>query len=185
MNNNELEILAKLIIPALFLIAWALNQVLNKEAQQPPAGPLPRRPPGGLPPAPMPGQRPAPREVIWQESPPPPPRREPMAGPDEIIILGSETKPLRPSPAVPVRRRRSRSAPPAPPKPEPPRPAISAARPPAPPPPPPIAVLVFPSLAKVREALSSPARLREAILLREIFDKPLALRGRDASQPRG
>jgi hypothetical protein len=176
MNQNQLEILAKLIIPALFLLAWALNQVLNKEAPAPPAGPLPRRPPGGLPPAPMPGQRPAPREVIWQETAPPPPRREPMAGPDEIIILGSETRPARPAPVVPVRRRRPRSAPPAPPKPEPPKPTLATDRPAAPIIPPPSPATVDPALAAIRQALTSPARLRQAFLLREILDRPLTLR---------
>lgn len=178
MNNPQLEALAKLILPALFfVIAWALNQVLSRDAAQLPGGMRPPRPPGGLPPAPMPGDR-AGREVIWQEAPPPIPRREPMAGPDEIIIIGTETRPARTGPVVPVRRRRSRSnqaaARPAP-VPPAPRPEASptpaAARVPLP-------VRAAPvNLARLRASLASPERLREAFMLQEILGRPVALRG--------
>lgn len=178
MNNAQFEALAKLILPALFfVIAWALNQVLNREAA-PGGGMRPARPPGGLPPAPLPGDRGG-RDLIWQEAAPPLPRREPMAGPDEIIIIGSETRPPRGGPVVPVRRRRP---PPtaAPARPEPPRPVA---------PPPslapsaataePLPSKVVPrsaTLGALRETLMSPTRLRDALMLREILDPPVALR---------
>jgi hypothetical protein len=198
--RNDLEILIKLIIPAIVLIGWAINQVSNREAPAPPRRPFPPGPPpppgGGLPPAPMPGERAGPREVIWTEAPPPPPRRELPAGPDEILILGTETRPVKPPPPSPGRPsvsprsrspRRPRAA-------QPPRPELSRPRPglagdlargpdtlPAAPEPPAARSpdrLTAPALdpAQLRAAIASPARIREAIVLNELLQPPLSVR---------
>ncbi len=108
MNNNAIEVLMKLIVPAIFLIAWALNQLFNKESPASPnrSGPsLGPRSGGGLPPAPRPGPRNAeeqgrnPATLRWPKDA----TNDPMAraggsqpaGSDEIIILGTETRPPR------------------------------------------------------------------------------------------
>jgi hypothetical protein len=195
--NKDFEILIKLIVPALVLIAWAINQMTSKEAPPVPKRPPlpPGRPPGGLPPAPMPGERLGPREVIWTEAPPPPPRRELPAGPDEIIILGTETRPVRPSSGRPTtqprargpRRPRPAQAPrPEPPRPKPPLsspvtttglgPTSAEAQRPAP-------LLDRPQSAGIdldvlRAALASPSRIREVMMLNEILQPPRALRPR-------
>jgi len=114
--NNNFEILAKLIVPAFFLIVWALNQILNKEAPATPArGSRPVGPPGGRPPTPAPASPPKrkqnaeerafatadPKSGAWVSSPDA--RGNPpivLAGDDEVIILGSETV-RRPPPAKP------------------------------------------------------------------------------------
>lgn len=195
MNQNNLEFLIKAVIPALVMIVWAISQVMNREAPQPPpgrGGPWPNRPPGGLPPARMPGEGAGPREVIWQEGPPPPPRREPAAGPDEILILGTETRPVRPAPPGPPRRtRRPRPAQAGAPRPEPARPKSSSlvgdrsaatslkSAPGTPEPSPATAAprdAVAPRAAGFREALADPARLRDALVLGEVLGTPLALR---------
>lgn len=212
MNNNEL--LIRLIIPALFLLAWALNQVMNKDArpEPPQRGPLPDPFRNRLPPA----QRPAGGTFVerFERTAPPPPRPSPMMRPgEEIVIVETETRPLRPpsaatatpTPSRPGRRNRNprRPQPATPPsgtaakKGEPARqstlsnlatgltgapvnvpvggingmsPGIADADP-----------RLFnqsPALDELRDAIASPDRIRQAILLNEILQPPLALRGR-------
>ncbi len=92
--NNNIEGLFKLLVPAIFLILWALNQIFNKEgtpARSRPGtgGPLGPRP-GGLPPAPRPLDRSIAtgREPSRPSTPPPGGSR---ARDDEIVIIQSET----------------------------------------------------------------------------------------------
>lgn len=118
--------LLKLVIPAIFLIVWAVGQLLNREAAKPPRPPRPRAA-GGLPPRPdlAPRPREAPRlpepTMRWgdqEESKPPSiparpllePRRT-VGDPDEIVILGSETGPPRAAPHRPAARGSSRPRP--------------------------------------------------------------------------
>jgi hypothetical protein len=110
--NNKFEILAKLIVPAFFLIVWALNQIFNKETPATPArGNRPVGPPGGgRPPGPPqpPKQREEdrafaaadPKSGVWTSSASSPRDNSPVviAGDDEIVILSSETV-RRPPPA--------------------------------------------------------------------------------------
>lgn len=122
--NNDLDALLKLIIPAIFLIVWAISQLANREEPQPKPRPLPRGG-GGLPPRPLPGPRPreagGPREqppMRWGEPAEPlatvPQEPEPRRGPappDEIVILGTEIRPPRPTPHRPASRGSSRPRP--------------------------------------------------------------------------
>jgi hypothetical protein len=96
---NNVEELLKLLIPAFFLVLWALNQLLNKESNAPQA---PGRP-GGL--GPRPGVPPTPRPAMERprEVPVPPrPQTTPAGRDDEIVILRSET--VRPPAPGNVRR---------------------------------------------------------------------------------
>jgi hypothetical protein len=87
-----------------------------------------------------------------------PPRiREPLPPPERIII--TEAVPLPPSPAAPEWQ---------PPPPAEPRHPPQGAKP----------TVVNPALAQVLPLLRSPQGLRSAIVLREIFDRPLCQRGR-------
>jgi hypothetical protein len=94
--NNNIELLIRLIIPALFLVAWALNQALNKEAPPPPParGPLPDPFRNRLPPA----QRPPGTliERLERTAPPPRPATPSLRPGQEIVIVESETRSLRP-----------------------------------------------------------------------------------------
>lgn len=96
MNNNNVDILIRLIIPALFLLAWALNQVLNKEAPpQPQRGPNPdpfrnRLPPAQRPPGTL-------LERLERTAPPPPKPAPPLRPGQEMVIVESESRPSRPS----------------------------------------------------------------------------------------
>lgn len=93
---NNVEELLKLLIPAFFLVLWALNQLLNKDTNAPGApgraGAAPVARPGGLPPAPRPMER-------AREAPAPSrPASKPTAGPgrdNDIIILPPDN--VRPS----------------------------------------------------------------------------------------
>jgi hypothetical protein len=120
MNMNKFELLAKLIVPAFFLIVWALNQIFNKETPATPArGNRPVGPPGGRPPAPKPPPKrneedrafatADPKSGAWT-SPSDSRASKPvvLAGDDEVIILSSDTV-RRPPPAKP----RTQSSPPA------------------------------------------------------------------------
>ena len=165
---RNMDALFKLVVPAIFLLFWALGQVLNKEVKPPPRpipGPPPPLPPGGQNPVAEPFRPPAP------------------ARPPEILILETRTgnEPTRPGRS----RRGTRARPPAP-APAAPRPGLvtlsakldapapaathEAARV-APVPP-------HPSLTALREALTTPERTRQALLVAEILGPPVALRSR-------
>ena len=90
---NKFELIAKLIVPAFFVIVWIINQLTNKETPATPVrGGRPVGPPGARPPAP-PLQSEEdrafatadPRTGAWPQNRPPA-----AAGPDEIVILGTE-----------------------------------------------------------------------------------------------
>lgn len=107
--NGNMEILFKLFFPAIVLIAWALNQVLNKETVATPNRGQPLGPrPGGLPPAP----RPLERKVA--NSPYGPGRSTSSSAPgrtsldDEIIIIRAEN--VRPASNAPARPQARRTA---------------------------------------------------------------------------
>ncbi len=100
---QNLHVLYQLLIPALFLVLWALNQLFNKEAagaNRPGGGLGPR--PGGAPPTPRPRPRPAHQ---------PEPIGARPAGEDEIMILESEPRRLAESrrPSNAPNRKPSRS----------------------------------------------------------------------------
>lgn len=221
--------LLKLIIPAIFLIVWALGQLLNREKAnpQPQPRPIPREG-GGLPTRPE--LAPRPREpsrlpeptMRWgdlettaepiPERPVAKPRRT-TAESEEIVILGSEIGPPRASPHRPAARGSSR------PRPAPglePRRSRRASTPVRPEPTPepkrtlgklgelatsvqPLAIddassslggstsaemSVSPDRGSapkgewIRAALTSPERVREALILNEVLGPPLARRPR-------
>jgi hypothetical protein len=101
--NNKFEILAKLIVPAFFLIVWALNQILSKETPATPArGNRPVGPPGGRPapakPKPKPNEEDRafaaadPKSGAWVSASDSRGNKPVvLAGDDEVLILGSET----------------------------------------------------------------------------------------------
>lgn len=112
----DLGDLLKLIVPAIFLVIWALNQIFGREqaaanGRPPTLGPRP----GGLPPAPRP--------PVSQEIPPGWARGQDFsnrgqsaasstANPDEVFVIRAEpTRPPAPASASapPTRRGRSRS----------------------------------------------------------------------------
>lgn len=196
--NNNIDNLFRLLVPAIFLVLWALHQLFNKENAPPPTN----RPGGGL--GPRPGGPPRPatdygREVPYRDptGPVPGPTRAASSAPeDEIVIIRSETarpagvgggpprdarRPPRPRPSRPGRGSREprREAPE-------PRPGPEAPVPATPPPPTtggpasPILIGLAPPLSadELRRALTSPSRIREAILVNEILQPPKALRGR-------
>jgi hypothetical protein len=112
--NNKFEVLAKLIVPAFFLIVWALNQILSKETPATPArGNRPVGPPGGR----TPQQKPRPKQTEEDRAfATTDPKSSSSAwgsqtgargnqsivtvGDDEVVILGTETV-RRPPPARP------------------------------------------------------------------------------------
>lgn len=107
--NNNVELLIRLIIPALFLLAWALNQVLNKEVRPapPPRGPVPDPFRNRLPPA----QRPAAGTLLerLERTAPPPPRPSPALNPgQEFVIIETESRPSRSPSAAPTPSRAGR-----------------------------------------------------------------------------
>lgn len=190
--------LLKLVIPAIFLVIWAVNQLLGKEeVTAPPRGqPIGPRP-GGLPPAPRP---PVSRDVSqgWPSpaSSPAPPQVKPKApstDTDDIFVIRGDADPfVRPGRGQASARRQSRTRPAAPPKaPEPAAPKRLATPLPtglitAPidvklnaqsfantPPPQPLTAPAHP----LAELIRSPGRLREALLLNEILGPPRSLRG--------
>ncbi|MFO0959458.1 MAG: hypothetical protein U0800_18830 [Isosphaeraceae bacterium] len=191
--------LLKLIIPAIFLVIWAVNQLLGKEeVTAPPRGQPVGPRPGGLPPAPRP---PVSREVP-QGWPSPsaaatPPRAKPkadaFADSDDIFVIRGDGDPfVRPAPKPSIHRRAARSRPAAAPKaPEPAAPKRLGA-------PLPTGLTNTPIDVKLNERTStstpaieplttpphplaelirSPGRLREALLLNEILGPPRSLRG--------
>lgn len=208
--NNNLDNLFKLLVPVVFMILWALNQLFNKENAPQQAG----RPSGGL--GPRPGSQPGSPALRSSPAPSRPeglgprpsfPTTQPDSSPvgdDEIMILRSESiqPPVGPkvTPREPREPRRSRGRPvragesrPARPvrSPEPrPLPSQAPALTPATPPPStsdsPILIGVPPQLsaARVQQALNHPARVREAYLVSEILRPPVALRGRPGTRDR-
>src|SRR5690349_21596090 len=87
---NNFDVLARLIIPGIFVVIWLLNQLFNKEVN-PPANRTPLGPrPGGLPPAPRPGERSTGGEPTMRFSSTSPPRRA-----DDVVVIRAE--PTRPS----------------------------------------------------------------------------------------
>jgi hypothetical protein len=189
MGNNELF---KLIVPAVLLLVWALNQLFNKEVNPPinrGTGLGPR--PGGLPPAP--------RSMD----------RGTGGNADDVLVIRPETIRAQPRPGTSVAARRQARAKPAAPAPaKRPEPAPSrtlgaplsqgvaqtidrpldvrplaqatsaqseSAKVTAPIGP---ATVPNPALLGLRAALGSPARLRETFVLNELLQPPLALRGR-------
>lgn len=184
--------LLKLVIPALFLVIWAVNQLLGKEeVTAPPRGqPIGPRP-GGLPPAPRP---PASQEVPqgWTSSPtappqPPTPRPKPVAfQPEDVFVIRADGDSIvRPAPGPALRPARSkpprkRSEPAASRRLGEPLPtSVNAA---------PIDVNLGVSSSSptpvptttahpLAELIRSPGRLREALILNEVLGPPRALRG--------
>jgi hypothetical protein len=118
--NNELM---KLVIPGIILLVWAVTQLFNKENAPPPSprGPSPGPRPGGLPPAPRPLERTAAGEPTLRFGPSSAPRPAPAPRGDEVLVIREPTRP------APVARRpvRPRAVPPAPPKRPEPAPARS------------------------------------------------------------
>ncbi len=107
---NKFDALFKLIVPALFLLFWALGQVLNKEVRPAPRPPV------------EPGRDPKP---LW---PPPPPANRP----EEIVILDRPARPAAGTarPGLQERGRRTTPRKPAPASTTPPRTEPSRPRPP-------------------------------------------------------
>ena len=113
---NKFEVFAKLIVPAFFLIVWALNQIFNKETPATPArGNRPVGPPGGRPAVPPKRSEEDrafaaadPKSDVWTSPSDPRNKSVNLAGDDEVLILSSETV-RRPPPANP----RTQSTPPA------------------------------------------------------------------------
>ena len=96
--RGELEVLIKLVIPAILLIFWALSNLFNREnaAQAKGNSPLGPRPPG------YPGPRPAERP-----RPTPPARQVPPSssrGDDDILVIRSETNRPAARPGAPARK---------------------------------------------------------------------------------
>ena len=212
---NKFDELLKLIIPAIFLIVWALSQLFNREGQpaRQRSRPMPREGggAGGLPRRPMPGDRDP--STRWPELEEPslstPVQEERRRRNDEIVILGTETRAPRTPPHRPATRgsSRSRSAAtrrtgrdPAPTRPEPPAgptknlttlgslttslqpvdlsfetrtmgilsPAAQPMIPPA---------TTVTRTEGLRNALRTPERIREALVLNELLGPPVGLRG--------
>ena len=182
MNNNPADLL-KLLLPIFFLVLWAVSQIMNRQGAarsrnaglgvnpRPNPGLGPR--PGGLPPAPRPNNRPTYRE------PTPPPNR-PGASDDGIVILSEESaRRNRPGPGPgkgrggkPNRRPANAPAPaalPASKAPEVDFTGISAVKADA---------LRPPEIRSLREALRSPERFREALILNELLGPPISRRPR-------
>ena len=95
--RGELEVLIKLIIPAILLIFWALSNLFNREsaAQAKGQSPLGPRPPG------YPGARPPERA----RPPSQPPRPGPSGREDDVMIIRAE--PNRPGRAANPQQRRN------------------------------------------------------------------------------
>jgi hypothetical protein len=213
--NNNVELLIRLIIPALFLLAWALNQVLNKEAPPAPQrGPIPDpfrnvRPPGQRPPGTL-------LERLERNAPPQRPTPTLRPG-QEIVIVESESRPSRPQQKPPQQQQQSaqrgerRNRQPRRPSPsagpltpargqaearDRPRASSTANLTPgltdAPVGAPggmsstaspvqdlePRDLAPNPALDILRAAIASPATIRQAILINEILQPPVVLRGR-------
>jgi hypothetical protein len=225
-GGRDVDELLKLVIPAVFLIVWALGQLLNREQPQPRPRPVPRGE-GGLPPRPDLAPRPRERSPVPQptmrwgdaeeqrersepERPIPEPRRTPSPA-EEIVILGTEVGPPRPTPIRPAARGSSRPRPDPgprrtrrPPRPARPAPApeptrniasvagLSGAIPPLIMPderrplvaptsvaemPPPSGRPAAPTAERIQRTLSSPERIREALVLNAVLGPPVASRG--------
>ena len=172
----------KIILPLILLVFWALSQILGREVRQPPR-PVPRGLPGGGPPR-------EPLQSLW----PPEPARGPANKAPDILILDEPARRPRSAAAASLER----SAPSVRPR----RAARKAAQAPA------VTSVPERSLARielapltapsepatkkeatvgdftdtmataVREGLQSPQRVREALVLSEVLQPPLALRGR-------
>ncbi len=202
MNNNP-EALLKLVVPAIFFILWAVNQLFNKEkaaargAVSPIFGPRP----GGLPPAPRPGERGRPqsppyRDVTYEQAPALGRRPNPGSGrqADDLLVIRDER---RPTPAQSAKPRGARpQAPPTNPA-RSGRGSSQAGRNPAgagkAPPAPPAYVSVTPTalmsdlpskisdqgpmpFTQLRDSLTNPQRVREAFLLNELIQPPVSMR---------
>lgn len=200
--QQNLHVLYQLLVPALFLVLWALNQLFNKEIQggnRPGGGLGPR--PGGVPPT----NRPRPQPAFRPEPIGARPETE-----DEILVLKSEP-PSRPSTPPPAPGRR-------PPRSSQGRPGKRGLAPSpvgkamdtrtghpgslaqasglttqitqlarvssiasdrsAHPADTPSSALPPISLSQLRQSLSDHARLREAFVLQEVLQPPVFLRGR-------
>jgi hypothetical protein len=83
---RNIEIVLKLLVPILFLVVWALNQVLSRDAKQAP-GPIARKPP-----VPPPGGG-------WGGPASMERRLGPNTGRDEVVILPGERRPASPQPS--------------------------------------------------------------------------------------
>lgn len=185
--------LLKLIIPALFLVIWAVNQLLGKEeVTAPPRGqPIGPRP-GGLPPAPRPpasASQQVPQGSAQPASPAQPPRPKPasFANPEEIFVIRADAEPNpRPAPRpAPAPARRQPRPKPSKRAPEPTAPKwltplptslettpLSVQAPSAGP-----ATSLTTAVHPLAELVRSPDRLREALILNEVLGPPRALRG--------
>lgn len=106
MNNNA-EALLKLLVPAIFFLIWAINQVVNRETPTPPqrnGNPLGPRP-GGLPPAPRPVERSRPqpssyRDVTYEQAPSYPARTATSTKTDQdFLIIRDDGRAVPASPA--------------------------------------------------------------------------------------
>lgn len=201
--NNNIDNLFKLLVPAIFLILWALNQLFNKE-NNPQAGrpggslgPRPGSRPATIPPRPAPGNtRP---EVADPRNPYAASRTTPpTASEDGIVILRSETvrPPTAPrtTPKEPRRNPRNRPArsgqapgdgrsgraarEPRRESPEP-RPAVVPNRlSPSQNQGPPLLIGVTTPITatEMRRALTQKERIREAVLISELLRPPVAMR---------
>lgn len=107
MNNNQWEVLTKLIIPAILLVFWAINQIFRKDLTAP-------RIPKNLQPGdePIPPGAPARRAAAQPTAPRPQVNRQrPMGRDDDIVIISSENRaPTRPQQAGPPRPASPRSS---------------------------------------------------------------------------
>ncbi len=196
--NNNVDALFKLLVPAIFLVLWALNQLFNKENQAQPGRPgssLGPRP--GSPNAPRPAPGSTRPEIADPKNPYAANRSAPPAGKDdEIVILRSET--VRPPAGSSRRNARSRTSRtsqspngvrsgrssseprrestgtrsqsvPIPISPSQSTPSGSPLL---------IGVAAPLSAADVQGSMSDRERIREAILINELLQPPLALRRR-------
>lgn len=205
----------KLIVPAIFLVFWVLNQLFgqeNKAAPAPAKGqPLGPRPPGRMPPAPRPSTAPVVRDptLRWpspSESGGVSVRRPTPSGAEEILIIRPEAPPRPGGGGTSARRPKANSSAGAKrAEPAKARPLISAVAPstaqgldqssgPVSPAPTsasaaktaaasPAAPMVTtqgpvasPSLSGLLLAARSPSQLRDAIILSELLQPPVALR---------
>lgn len=181
----------KIAVPLFFLLVWAINQVINNQPRPEEKLPAGRRPGGGGPPRDDAG-------ADWEPTPPlARPRTLNRSGDPDIVILEMASRPLRsPAPRTSgsprgrraARRPTANTAPAQPKRDEPPRTkkALEA---------PPLGATATtgqasaeitravsawpdetPQLKMLRQALASPESARQMFLLKEVFDRPLALR---------